>query len=58
MIKLFLFIAIWNGNEYVLDSGLTRDECTVAIERGVTQINLSESVTLYGDFQLFCEEEK
>jgi len=32
VIKAFLFIAVLNGQEYVLDYDITREDCTAALE--------------------------
>lgn len=40
--KTFLLIAMLHGNTYVLDSGLSAEDCMSAIVDGVTRIEVSE----------------
>ena len=54
--KTFLLIALLHGNVYVLDSGLTDEDCMAAIRDGVSRIQISETETVSAKgARLACE---
>lgn len=58
MLKTFVLIAALHGNVFVLDSGLSADDCMTAIVNGVHAIQLDngEMVSARGA-HLACEVE-
>ena len=58
MLKTFLLVAtIWSGDQYVLDSGLTIDDC----ENAIVDVDLVRTSEIAGadlsNATLTCEEE-
>ena len=57
--KTFLLIALLNGNAYVLDSGLSGEDCIGQIESGISAIQISETETIsVKGATLACEVDK
>lgn len=58
MLKTFVLIAVLHGNVYVLDSGLSADDCMLAVAEGVQTIQLdSDSWISARGARLACESE-
>jgi len=54
----FLLIALLHGQVYILDSGLSADDCMGAIQSGIASIQISESESVSAKGARFaCELE-